>query len=170
MSVPAGLRRQCLARESGHTDSKQQRPMHTQQVEKGRSSEDRARVTTHTQSVETREAQKRQQVATRSVWKGKEEQPAFNQTQAPSTVVRHPLSRSSTCGDAAERHWTEPRWCFHGRTQYWASAIRSSCHRRKHVSLDVTTGHMTRPAPSTATPKEDSSRRRDRRVHTDSAR
>ena len=43
--------------------------------------------------------------------------------------------------------------------QLWASATRSSCHRREHVSLDITTGHMTRRAPSTATPKEGQSRR-----------
>ena len=57
--------------------------------------------------------------------------------------------------------------CLHGRTQLWASATRSSCHRRTHVSLNVTTGHITRTTPSTTTLEKDSSSRSqvDHRAH-----
>ena len=99
---------------------KQQRPTHTQQVEKGRSSEDRAQVTTHTQSVETREAQRSQQVATRSG--------TSNFPRAERGPVAMQLSDDRQNRDE----------CLHGRTQLWASATRQlmsqedACVNRRH--------------------------------------
>ena len=57
--------------------------------------------------------------------------------------------------------------CLHGRTQLWACATRSSCHRGTHVSLNVTTEHITRTTPSTTTLEKDSSSRSqvDHRAH-----
>ena len=105
--------------ESRHTGSKQQRPIHTQQVEK-RSSEGRARVPTHT-VWETKEAQKRQQVATRSAWKGEEEQPAFS----PDADAKHrgtsgvPRAETASVAMRLSDAGQSRDGCLRRRTQLW---------------------------------------------------
>ena len=38
--------------------------------------------------------------------------------------------------------------------EHRSGPVESLCHRRTHVSPDITTGHMMPPTPSTVTPKE----------------
>ena len=122
-----------------------------------------------TQSVETREAQRRQHVAT-SAWKRKEEhtQPQEGgrasslQPDADAKRSGTPnLPRAETAPVAMQLSDARQSRdeCLHGRTQLWASATRELIQKRTHVSPDVTTRHMTSSTPSTVTPKKGSSGR-----------
>ena len=106
----------------------------------------------HTHSVETREAQRRQQVATCSAWTRREEQTQLQEGGRASSSQPDADAKSTPGFPRAETapvvmQLSDVRQsrdeCLHRRTQLWASATRELIHRRTHVSPDVTTRHMT---------------------------